>query len=47
MGVDKPYYLEPGYESEVGGGQLSEQRSAEYNDNLRFNTIRCAVAVCI
>ena len=34
MGVDKPYYLEPGYESEVGGGQLSEQRSAEYNDNL-------------
>eukprot|EP01047_Picozoa_sp_COSAG01_P038545 COSAG01_NODE_3133_length_6533_cov_117.587842_4_plen_156_part_00 len=42
MGVEKPMYLEPGYERGEGS-EASEQRSAEYNDNLHYNTMRYAM----
>jgi len=40
MGVAEPYYLEPGYDK---AGDAGEQRSKEYNDNLRYQNMRYAM----
>ena len=40
--VPKPYFNEPGY-AEEEGTPAGEQRSREYNDNLRAATLRHAV----
>ena len=40
--VPKPYFNEPGY-AEEAGTPAGDQRSREYNDNLRVATLRHAV----
>jgi len=40
--VPKPYFNEPGY-AEEEGTPAGEQRSREYNDDVRLNTLRHAV----
>jgi hypothetical protein len=40
MGVAEPYYLEPGYDK---AGDAGEERSRQYNDNLRYQNMRYAM----
>jgi baculoviral IAP repeat-containing protein 6 len=37
--VDEPYFNEPGYEREIGTDR-GKIKSIDYNDNIRYETVR-------